>query len=64
MLCYPLCTSQLKITVQRDQFNEDEVLVGLHEHVCEIQLHLAPIYELKNDDGHKRYVKYRNQRAE
>ena len=47
-----------------DQFNEDEVLVGLHEHVCEIQLHLTPIYELKNDDGHKRYVKYRNQRAE
>ena len=34
------------------------------EHVCEVQLHLDPIYKLKNDDGHKRYVTYRNQRAE
>ena len=55
---------QLKIVVERDQFNEDEIMVGLHEHVCEVQLHLDPIYKLKNDDGHKRYVTYRNQRAE
>ena len=41
-----------------------EIELGLHEHVCEIQFHLRPIYELKNEAGHKRYVTYRNQRAE
>ena len=38
--------------------------MGLHEHVCEVQLHLSSIYALKNDEGHKRYVAFRNSRAE
>jgi hypothetical protein len=41
-----------------------EIELGLHEHVCEIQLHLHDIYKFKNEMGHKRYVEYRNRRAE
>jgi hypothetical protein len=55
---------QLNAVVTEQNFEEEGLALGLHEHVCEIQLHLAPIYEKKNDEGHKRYVKYRNERAE
>ena len=55
---------QLNAVVTEQNFSADEIALGLHEHVCEIQLHLQPIYELKNDEGHKRYVTFRNQRAE
>jgi hypothetical protein len=55
---------QLKVTVDRRQFSSDELDMGLHEHVCEVQLHLNAYYRLKNDEGHKRYIEYRNMRAE
>jgi hypothetical protein len=55
---------QLNAVVTPQSFNDAEIELGLHEHVCEIQLHLKPMYDLKNDAGHKRYVKYRNERAE
>jgi len=33
-------------------------------HVCELQLQLRDFYKLKKADGHKRYVEFRNLRAE
>ena len=33
---------------------------GVHEHLCEVQLHLAPIIALKSGGGHKTYVLRRN----
>jgi len=35
-------------------------LPGGREHVCEVQLHLAPIYALKTEGGHRRYIQFRN----
>ena len=32
----------------------------VHEHVAELQLHLAPLYNLKTGGGHKNYVMCRN----
>jgi hypothetical protein len=55
---------QLNTVMTASNFDTDEIALGLHEHVCEIQLHLKPMYDLKNDEGHKRYVKFRNERAE
>ena len=58
---------QLKVTLaaaDAGAFTPDELAMGFHEHVCEVQLHLKKIYELKNDEGHKRYVEYRNRMAE
>ena len=55
---------QLKVTVNSGCFDREESGLGLHEHVCEVQLHLKPVYALKNDEGHKRYVQYRNRLAE
>jgi hypothetical protein len=58
---------QLKATlVESDDgaFTSDELDMGLHEHVCEVQLHLKRIYEIKNDAGHQRYVEFRNRMAE
>jgi hypothetical protein len=55
---------QLNAVVTEQSLGDAEIALGLHEHVCEIQFHLRPIYELKNDEGHRRYVTYRNQRAE
>jgi hypothetical protein len=55
---------QLNAVVTASNFDAAEIALGLHEHVCEIQLHLKPMYELKNDEGHKRYVKFRNECAE
>jgi hypothetical protein len=33
---------------------------GVHEHLCEVQLHFAPIIALKSGGGHKTYVHRRN----
>jgi hypothetical protein len=55
---------QLNAVVTASNFDDAEIALGLHEHICEIQLHLKPMYELKNDEGHKRYVKFRNECAE
>jgi hypothetical protein len=55
---------QLNAVVEGDRFTDDEVALGLHEHACEIQLHLSAVYEHKNDEGHKRYVEYRNRCAD
>ena len=33
---------------------------GVHEHLAEVQLHLAPIIALKSGGGHKTYVLRRN----
>jgi hypothetical protein len=33
---------------------------GVHEHLCEVQLHFAPIIALKSGGGHKTYVLRRN----
>ena len=55
---------QLNAVVTAQNFDAAEIELGLHEHICEIQLHLKPMYDLKNDEGHKRYVKFRNERAE
>jgi hypothetical protein len=33
---------------------------GVHEHLCEVQLHFAPIIALKSGGGHKNYVLCRN----
>ena len=43
---------------------EESMRLGTSAHVCEVQLLLSEIYSLKSDEGHKRYVVYRNQRAE
>ena len=55
---------QLSVALSESCLSPEEVEKGLHEHVCEVQLHLSPIYALKNDEGHKRYVEFRNRRAE
>jgi len=55
---------QLKITLGEGQFDNAELDMGLHEHVCEVQLHLKSMYDLKSDSGHQRYVNYRNKIAE
>ena len=55
---------QLSVTLSEACFSPEEVAMDLHEHVCEVQLHLLPIYTLKNDEGHKRYVTFRNERVE
>ena len=39
-------------------------LLGVEAHVCEVQLVLLRIAELKREDGHARYVTGRNLRAE
>ena len=38
--------------------------VCVDEHVCELQLLLVPFAEIKSDQGHKRYIEYRNLRSE
>ena len=37
---------------------------GVHEHLCEVQLHFAPIIALKSSGGHQMYVLRRNLRGE
>jgi len=36
---------------------------GTDKHLCELQLQLAPILAVKSDEGHKKYVKWRNIRC-
>lgn len=43
---------------------QETLLLGVSGHVCELQLLLQQFYACKSDDGHKRYVEYRNKRAE
>jgi hypothetical protein len=54
----------IQLSVTLNDLGEEHERMGLHEHVCEVQLHLNSIYKLKNDEGHKRYVEFRNRRAE
>ena len=43
---------------------KETVEVGVSGHVCELQLLLLQFHQLKSEAGHKRYVGYRNLRAE
>jgi len=43
---------------------EEAVQLGVSGHVCELQLILEGFSLLKSEDGHRRYVEYRNKRAE
>jgi len=38
--------------------------LGLAGHVCEVQLILRPFHEFKTEEGHKRFVAFRNKKAE
>jgi len=38
--------------------------LGIDTHVCELQLILVRFAELKSEEGHKRYVEFRNARGE
>jgi len=38
--------------------------LGLSRHVCELQIILKTFMVLKSQDGHKRYVKFRDKRVE
>jgi len=38
--------------------------LALEAHVCEVQLLLATMASIKNDNGHKRYIDFRNLRGE
>jgi hypothetical protein len=40
------------------------LLLGVETHVCEVQLVLLCVAALKNEEGHRNYVTYRNLRAE
>jgi hypothetical protein len=58
---------QLCVSLNKDHKEEDdtdltdeELKMGLHEHLCEVQLHLKCFYDKKSDEGHARYVEYRN----
>ena len=51
---------QLSITLH----TEDTRGLQVHQHVAEVQLHLAAIAALKSAGGHKLYVRCRNMRSE
>uniref|UniRef100_A0A7S0W940 RelA/SpoT domain-containing protein n=1 Tax=Hemiselmis tepida TaxID=464990 RepID=A0A7S0W940_9CRYP len=38
--------------------------MALDTHVCEVQLLLKQVAEIKNEDGHKRYIQFRNARGQ
>jgi hypothetical protein len=40
------------------------VSTAADEYICELQLQLTPFYSVKSDEGHRRYVEYRNSIAE
>jgi len=44
--------------------NEHTKFLGTTHHICEVQLTLDLFNVLKTADGHKRYVEYRNKRAQ
>ena len=54
----------LQLSVVVSDLGDEERSMGLHQHPCELQLHLRKIHALKNEDGHRRYVEFRNKRAE
>ncbi len=56
------CTRDVSINVRLE--TEEAKAKGLAGHVCEVQLQLEEFALLKSRDGHKRYVRYRNFRAE
>eukprot|EP00747_Dinoflagellata_sp_TGD_P135367 gnl/TRDRNA2_/TRDRNA2_175457_c0_seq2.p1 gnl/TRDRNA2_/TRDRNA2_175457_c0~~gnl/TRDRNA2_/TRDRNA2_175457_c0_seq2.p1 ORF type:complete len:575 (+),score=63.10 gnl/TRDRNA2_/TRDRNA2_175457_c0_seq2:112-1836(+) len=37
---------------------------GCHLHMCEVQLHVQSLFSIKNDEGHARYIEWRNLRSE
>ena len=37
---------------------------GLDAHVCELQLGIAPMEKLRNEEGHANYIKWRDTKAE
>ena len=41
----------------------ETVRLGVHDHVCELQLGLSQINELKTTSGHRNYRKWRDMRA-
>mmetsp|Transcript_23383 Transcript_23383/g.58666 ORF Transcript_23383/g.58666 Transcript_23383/m.58666 type:complete len:854 (-) Transcript_23383:39-2600(-) len=43
---------------------DDTCRMGIEGHVCEVQLLLRKYWELKSEEGHKRYVVFRNFRGE
>ena len=43
---------------------QETLQLGVSGHICELQLMLQEFFMLKTEDGHKRYVEYRNKRAE
>ena len=43
---------------------EEAQSLGLSGHVCELQLILKEFFLLRSDDGHGRFVSFRNLRAE
>ena len=43
---------------------EETSRVGLDMHVCEVLLLLRPFAERKHDEGHQRYIQFRNARGE
>ena len=42
----------------------DWLRLGLSQHVCEIQLVPIEYLRMKTEEGHKKYIMYRNMRAE
>ena len=42
----------------------EAVALGVHEHIAEVQLHLAAIYARRTEAGHAAYVTARNLRGE
>ena len=43
---------------------QETLQLGVSGHICELQLMLQEFFMLKTEDGHKRYVEYRNKRSE
>ena len=40
------------------------IKLGLSEHVCEVQLVPIEYFRIKSDEGHKKYIQYRNLKSE
>jgi len=44
--------------------NEHSSHIAVDAHVCEVQLLLKEVARIKNEDGHKRYIHFRNMRGQ
>ena len=44
--------------------SQGAVKMGCETHICELQLVLCNIADLKHDEGHRRYISFRNARGE